>query len=200
MARYRAPGQNRVSSGSPLTRCLSFLIVIILTYDYSEAVLDVVEYRNGNFLISTDPTKLDLAVVYGYLSGSYWAKDIPLALVKKAIEHSLCFGLYDEEGGAQIGFARVISDYATYSYLADVFILEAYRGRGLSKWLMRCILDHPELQLPRTFFLATRDAQGLYSQFGFAAVDAPERFMSRRNHDVFHDGKYVVMTTIEDGE
>jgi N-acetylglutamate synthase-like GNAT family acetyltransferase len=162
--------------------------------------LDIVEYREGNYLISTDTTKLDLAAIHDYLSRSYWAKDIPLALVRKAIEHSLCFGLYDEQSGAQIGFARVISDYATYSYLADVFILEAYRGRGLSKWLMRCILDHPELQLPRTFFLATRDAHGLYSQFGFAHVDAPKRFMSRRNHDVFRDGKYVVMTTIEDDE
>jgi len=159
-----------------------------------------VEYRKDNFLISTDPAKLELAVIHGYLSGSYWAKDIPLALVKKSIEHSLCFGVYDEENGEQIGFARVISDYATYSYLADVFILEPYRGRGLSKWLMRCILDHPELQLPRTFFLATRDAQSLYSQFGFASVDAPERFMSRRNHDVFRDGKYVVMTTMDGDE
>ena len=161
--------------------------------------MEAVEYRKDNFLISTDPARIDLAVVHAYLSRSYWAKGIPLSLVKKSIEHSLCFGVYDEGSGAQVGFARVVSDYATYSYLADVFVLEEYRGRGLSKWLMHCILDHPDLQMPRTFFLATRDAHGLYSQFGFAAVDAPERFMSRRNPNVFRNGEYVVMTTI-DGE
>ncbi len=179
---------------------LCFLLPLYRLIITSEVVLEIVEYRKDTFLISTDPAKLDLAIIHGYLSGSYWAKDIPLVFVEKAIEHSLCFGVYDEENGAQIGFARVISDYATYSYLADVFILEEYRGRGLSKWLMQCILDHPELQWPRTFFLATRDAHGLYSRFGFAPVDAPERFMSRRNPDVFRDGKYVVMTTIEGDE
>jgi GNAT superfamily N-acetyltransferase len=162
--------------------------------------LDIVEYRKDGYLISTDPARLDLELVHGYLSRSYWAKNIPIEFVKKALEHSLCFGVYDVQSGGQVGLARVISDYATYSYLADVFILEAYRGRGLSKWLMQCILDHPALQWPRTFFLATLDAHGLYSRFGFAVVDTPERYMLRRNHDVFRDGAYVVMTTIASGD
>ena len=122
--------------------------------------MEIVEYRmDGSLDQHRSGQSWTWQLVHGYLSRSYWAKDIPLVFVKKAIEHSLCFGVYDEESGAQVGFARVISDYATYSYLADVFILEEYRGRGLSKWLMQCILDHPELQWPRTFFLATRDAQ-----------------------------------------
>jgi GNAT superfamily N-acetyltransferase len=160
--------------------------------------LDIVEHRKDGFLISTDPARLDLEVVHGYLSRAYWSKNISIEFVEKALEHSLCFGMYDEQSGAQVGLARVISDYATYAYLADVFILEEYRGRGLSKWLMQCILDHPELQWPRTFFLATRDAHGLYSNFGFSVVDTPERYMLRRNPSVFRDGEYVVMTTIED--
>ena len=162
--------------------------------------MERVEYRKDGFLVSTDPARIDLAVVHGYLSDSYWARDIPLSLVKKSIENSLCFGVYDEASRAQVGFARVISDYATYAYLADVFILAEYRGRGLSKWLMQCILDHPELQLPRSFYLATRDAHGLYRQFGFVPVESPERYMVRRNPEVFRDGKYVVMTTIEGDE
>jgi GNAT superfamily N-acetyltransferase len=158
--------------------------------------MKIVEDNRDGFVVSTDPARIDLAVVHGYLSESYWARGIPLGLVKKSIENSLCFGVYDEGSGAQVGFARVISDYATFAYLADVFILEEYRGRGLSKWLMQCILDHPDLQLPRSFYLATRDAHGLYSQFGFAPVESPERYMVRRNPGVFRDGKYVVMTTI----
>jgi GNAT superfamily N-acetyltransferase len=158
--------------------------------------MEIVEQSKDGFVVSTDPVRINLEVVHGYLSGSYWARDIPLGLVKKSIENSLCFGVYEEAGGAQVGFARVISDYATYAYLADVFILEEYRGRGLSKWLMECILAHPQLQLPRSFYLATRDAHGLYSQFGFAPVESPERYMVRRNPGVFRDGRYVVMTTI----
>src|SRR5689334_23306049 len=107
--------------------------------------MKIVEQSKDGFLVSTDPARIDLTVVHGYLSESYWATGIPLELVKKAMKNSLCFGVYDEASGAQIGFARVISDYATYAYLADVFILEEHRGRGLSKWLMQCILDHPDL-------------------------------------------------------
>jgi GNAT superfamily N-acetyltransferase len=158
-------------------------------------VLETAEYRRDGYTVSTDPERIDLSVVHGYLARSYWATGIPVALVRKAIENSLCFGIYDEGNAEQVGFARVISDYATYAYLADVFILEEHRGRGLSKWLMECILAHPELQLPRTFFLATKDAHGLYSQFGFIPVEAPERYMVRRNPEVFRDGEYVVMTT-----
>jgi len=160
--------------------------------------LEKIEFRRNGFVISTDPARIDLAVVHSYLARSYWARAIPLELVRKAVENSLCFSVYKEPDWTQVGLARVISDFATYAYLADVFILEEYRGRGLSKWLMECILAHPQLRLPRTFFLATKDAHELYSQFGFIPVEEPGRYMVRRNPAVFRDGEYVVMTTIED--
>ncbi len=158
--------------------------------------MEIVEYRQDGFVISTDRGRIDLGVVHGYLSRSYWAKGIPLGLVEKSVENSLCFGVYEEASGVQIGLARVISDYATFAYLADVFILEECRGRGLSKWLMQCVVEHPELQLVRSFLLATRDAHTLYGKFSFAPLDAPERYMLRRNPAVFRAGEYVVMTTI----
>ncbi len=128
------------------------------------------------FEISTDKSKLNITLIHQYLSvESYWAKNIPLALVQKSIEGSFCFGLYFQE--QQIGFARVITDFAVFGYLADVFILPAYRGRGLSKWLMETIMNHPELQNFRRWMLATRDAQGLYRQFGFVPLPNPERIM-----------------------
>jgi GNAT superfamily N-acetyltransferase len=125
--------------------------------------------------ISTDKSKLDLAVIHEFLSRSYWAAGIPLEVVKKSIEHSLCFGLY--YGSEQVGFARVISDFATFAYLADVFILEAHRGRGLAKRLMGEIMSHPELQGLRKFSLSTKDAHDLYRQFGFAELLRPDRQM-----------------------
>lgn len=129
----------------------------------------------NNIFVSTDKAKLDLAVLHEFLSRSYWAEGIPLEVIKKAVAHSLCFGVYD--GNQQIGFARVVSDFATFAYLADVFILEAYRGRGLSKLLMREIMSHPELQGLRRFTLATKDAHGLYRQFGFAEPLRPNANM-----------------------
>ncbi len=131
---------------------------------------------NNEFIISTDKSKLDIAVVYNYLCNeSYWAKNITIDIVKKSIEKSFCFGLY--QLNTQIGFARVITDYATFGYLADVFIIENYRGKGLSKLLMKSILSHPDLQGLRRWMLATRDAHHLYAQFGFVALDNPKRFM-----------------------
>ena len=126
-------------------------------------------------LVSTDQAKLDLAVIHEFLSRSYWAEGIPLEVMEKSLAHSLCFGVYERD--RQIGFARVISDFATYAYLADVFILESHRGRGLAKLLMREIMSHPELQGLRRFTLATRDAHGLYKQFGFAELARPDRHM-----------------------
>lgn len=150
------------------------------------------EFQNGNFLISTDKTKLQLPVIHAFLSQeSYWAKNIPLEVLHKAIANSLCFGVYDEE--KQIGFARVITDCATFAYLADVFILEEYRGRGLSKWLLSCIVAHPELHGLRRWLLATLDAHGLYEQFGFRALKKPERFMELHNPEVYaqaHTGSH----------
>jgi N-acetylglutamate synthase-like GNAT family acetyltransferase len=129
----------------------------------------------GRFLISTDQTKLDVDVVHNFLTRSYWAAGIPRATVVRAIENSLCFGVYDN--AKQIGFARVISDFATYAYIADVFILEPYRERGLGKELMASIMSHPKLQGLRRWSLGTRDAHGLYAQFGFKPVDNPSPIM-----------------------
>jgi len=143
----------------------------------------VLEHRRGEFLISTERARLDLEVIHGFLTNCYWAKGIPRDVVARSIEHSLCFGLYD--GGAQVGFARVISDFATIAYLGDVFVLEPYRARGLSKWLMECVVRHPALQGLRRWILLTRDAHGLYSQFGFTPLKSPERYMELHRPDVY---------------
>jgi N-acetylglutamate synthase-like GNAT family acetyltransferase len=138
----------------------------------------------GKFLISTDRSKLDVDVIHEFLTRSYWAAGIPRATVARSIENSLCFGVYD--GADQIGFARVISDFATYGYIADVFILEAYRERGLGKELMASIMAHPDLQGLRRWSLGTRDAHGLYAQFGFRTVDNPSPIMMEIvNQDIY---------------
>jgi len=144
----------------------------------------VMEYRRGEFLISTDRERLNLDVVHGFLTNCYWAKGIPRETVARSIEHSLCFGIYDVHG-AQVGFARVVSDFATVAYLGDVFVIESHRGRRLSKWLMQCIVQHPALQNLRRWILLTRDAHALYSQFGFTPVKAPERYMELHRPDVY---------------
>jgi N-acetylglutamate synthase-like GNAT family acetyltransferase len=128
----------------------------------------MVVMETGRFLISTDKSKLDLDVIHEFLSHSYWAAGIPRETVARSIENSLCFGVYDHAN--QIGFARVVTDFATYAYVADVFILEPYRDRGLGKELMASIMTHPRLQGLRRWSLGTRDAQGLYAQFGFKPV------------------------------
>jgi GNAT superfamily N-acetyltransferase len=147
----------------------------------SEAVM---EYRHGEFMISTDRERLDLDVIHGFLTNCYWARGIPREIVARSIEHSLCFGIYGGDS-KQVGFARVVSDFATVAYLGDVFVLESHRGRGLSKWLMDCIVRHPALQNLRRWILLTRDAHGLYSQFGFTPVKAPERYMELHRPDVY---------------
>lgn len=138
----------------------------------------VVEFQRNGYTISTDKSRLDLGVIHGFLSHSYWAEGIPLTIVRKSIDNSLCFGIYRRE--EQVGFARVISDFATYAYLADVFVLETYQGQGLGKWLVQSILSHPELQGLRRWSLATRDAHGLYAQFGFKPLEKPENEMLLR--------------------
>ena len=143
-----------------------------------------VEYQRGEFVVSTDPARLDLDVIHGFLTNCYWAKGIPREVVARSIQHSLCFGVYDGSG-ALVGFARVVSDFATVAYLGDVFVLESHRGRGLSKWMMECIMQHPSLQGLRRWILLTRDAHGLYSQFGFTPVKSAERYMELHRPDVY---------------
>jgi len=140
-------------------------------------------WSRGDFEITTDPERIDLAVVHAFLYDSYWANGIPRETVENSIRNSLCFGLY--RGKQQAGFARVITDRATYAYLADVFVLPEYRGRGLSKWMMECIVTHPHLRGLRRWTLATRDAHGLYQQFGFRLLAAPERWMERHDPEVY---------------
>ena len=132
---------------------------------------DFQEYRLGEYVISTNPEKLEIPVIHNFLRNSYWAKGIPIQLLKKSIDNSLCFGIYFH--GRQVGFARIISDFATYAYLADVFVVEGHRGKGLSKWMMRVIMEFPDLQGLRRFQLATKDAHGLYRKFGFRASENP---------------------------
>ena len=127
--------------------------------------------------ISTDRARMDVAAIHRYLcEESYWAKGIPRDLVKLSIEHSLCAGAFD--GDVQIGFARAVTDYATFAYVADVYVLPEYRGRGISKAIMNAIVAHPDLARLRRWHLVTRDAHGLYEQFGFRALDDPERHMA----------------------
>lgn len=133
------------------------------------------EVKQGEFEISTDLARLQLNEIHGYLSRSYWASGRSLETVRTSTHNSLCFGLY--HGPRQVGFARVISDKATFAYLCDVYVLEDYQGQGLGKWLMSVVVSHPELQNLRRFVLATRDAHGLYEQFGFVSLQNADRWM-----------------------
>jgi GNAT superfamily N-acetyltransferase len=133
------------------------------------------EWTKDDFLISTDKEKIDALYVHQFLSKSYWAENIPLETIRRSIEGSLCFSVVYLNH--QVGFARVITDEATFAYLADVFIDENFRGKGLSKWLMEVIISYPTLQGLRRFMLATRDAHGLYKQFGFEPMKNPDRWM-----------------------
>ena len=131
------------------------------------------------FEISTDPARLDIATMHCFLRESYWAEGRPRTVVERSIENSLCFGVYLE--GRQVAFARVVSDRAVFAYLMDVFVVPEFQGRGISKALMRAVLDHPELQGLRMFLLGTRDAHGLYEQFGFEPLAYPDRWMAIQN-------------------
>lgn len=142
-------------------------------------------WERGEYAISTARARLDVAVIHDFLHNSYWAAGISRAVVERSIEHSLPFGVY--QGTRQVGFARVISDYATFAYMSDVFILEEYRGRGLGKWLMETIVGHPALQGLRRWILLTRDAHGLYRKVGFTPAHSPERLMERYFADVYRN-------------
>jgi N-acetylglutamate synthase-like GNAT family acetyltransferase len=140
--------------------------------------------KKGKYSISTNPKRLDLDAIHGFLSRSFWAEGIPKKLVAKSIRNSLCFGLFHDR--AQIGFARVVTDRATFAYLCDVYILETHRGKGLSKWLIEAVMAHPDLQGLRRFQLVTRDAHGLYTRFEFRAPEHPDRHM-----EIFRHGMYM---------
>lgn len=133
--------------------------------------------------ISTDPERVDVPAVHSFLTASYWAQGIPLSAVERSIRNSICFGVF--RGHEQVGFARVITDRATFAYLADVYVLPAFRGRGFAKWLMTCVLAHPDLQGLRRWCLVTRDAHGLYQAFGFEPLRTPERWMERHDPEVY---------------
>ena len=158
--------------------------------------MKVYENERDPFFISTDKNKLNVPFIHNYLSTeTYWAKNIPVNVVEKSIAGSCCFGLYTKENISiaeekistvrQIGFARVVTDYATFAYLADVFIVENFRGKGLSKRLMEAIINYPDLQGLRRWMLATKDAHDLYAQFGFLPLDKPERIMGFKSFEEY---------------
>lgn len=136
------------------------------------------EIRKDNFTISSDKEKLDLEVISKFLNSSYWAKDRPIDVIINSIKNSLCFGVYD--GDRQIGFARFVTDYATFAWLADVFILDSYQGKGLGKWLMDTIHEHPDLSTVHYWILFTNDAHGLYARYGYETLPNPEYLMKRK--------------------
>ncbi|HEV8001841.1 MAG TPA: GNAT family N-acetyltransferase [Planctomycetaceae bacterium] len=143
--------------------------------------------RRGSYFISTDRALLDVSLIHAFLSEqSYWAPGIPREVVERSLDNSLCFGVYDE--GRQVGFARVVTDRSTFAWLADVFVIDAHRGRGLGKWLIESLLTHPDLQGLRRILLGTRDAHGLYAQYGFKPLTDPTRFQEIHRSNVYLDG------------
>jgi GNAT superfamily N-acetyltransferase len=142
----------------------------------------VVEVR-GEYLLSSDPARLDLAAIHRYLSASYWSPGLPFEVLRRAVAGSICFGVYC--GSEQVGFARVVTDRATFAYLCDVYVLDAHRGRGLGRWLAEAASIHPDLQGLRRWVLVTRDAHGLYERFGFRPLARPDRYMELHRPDVY---------------
>jgi len=154
--------------------------VTVLEQGDDDAPIEVVR---GAYVVSTDKARIDVAAVHAFLSSTYWSPGIPIETVRRAIAGSLCFGIY--HGAEQVGFARVITDRATYAYLSDVFVLDAHRGRGLATWMMEVIMAHAALQGLRRFALSTRDAHALYDQFGFVTVANPDRQMEILRRDIY---------------
>ncbi|MBL8090618.1 MAG: GNAT family N-acetyltransferase [Anaerolineales bacterium] len=143
------------------------------------------EWKQDNYLISDDDAILDVDTICDFLSQAYWANKRPRDVIERSLQHSLNFGVYDQQNRQkQIGFARVVTDYSTFAYLCDVVIHEDYRGRALGKWMMECVMAHPELQNLKRWCLLTKDAHGLYKQFGFRELDDPSRWMEIINSDL----------------
>ena len=146
-------------------------------------------WESGDYQISTDRARLNIDLIHDFLSNSsYWATGRSLEVVERSIANSLCFGIY--QGDDQVGFARVVTDYATFAWIADVFVLPEHRGRGLSKWLMKVMLAHPQLQGFRRWVLSTKDAHDVYERFGFIKLHRPERWMERRDPNMKESPDY----------
>lgn len=139
--------------------------------------------RAMDYEISTDKARFDVEAIHAFLARTYWSPGVPRTVVERAIEHSLCFGVFHD--GVQVGFARAVTDRATFAYLSDVYLLEAHRGRGVARRLVAAIMAHPDLQGLRRIMLATRDAHGLYAKFGFRPLAAPDRMMEVHRPDVY---------------
>ena len=150
----------------------------------------IVEQFSGEYFISSDSKKLDIPFVHQWLANeSYWCRGIPRSVLERAIDHSLCFGVYHQDG-EQVGFGRVVTDYTTFAWVTDVFIIEAHRGKGLSIILMKCILEHPELKLLRRWLLGTDLAHSLYRKLGFEDLDHPENFLTLHRSEMYTSGKF----------
>ncbi|MES2797644.1 MAG: GNAT family N-acetyltransferase, partial [Bacteroidota bacterium] len=146
--------------------------------------METITVAKGEFILSTEKAKMDLPIIHHYLANqSYWAQNIPIETVQLAIENSLNFGIF--HNNKQIGYARIVSDFATVAYLGDVFILPTYRGLGLSKWMIENIMLHPNLQGLRRWILLTADAHDLYKKFGWSCIAIPERWMDKHNPNVY---------------
>jgi GNAT superfamily N-acetyltransferase len=159
--------------------------MILLRFGAGGQAVDdpVIEVERDRYRISTDRSRLDLSAMHRFLGNAYWSPGLPLDVLRRAVAGSVCFGLYD--GMAQVGFARVITDCATFAYLCDVYVLEESRGRGLGRWLMEVVAGHPCLQGLRRFLLVTRDAHALYERYGFHPLARPERYMEIHRPDVY---------------
>ena len=143
------------------------------------------EWQRYEYRVSTDPALLQPAVIHGFLRQCYWARDIPADLLVRAMENSLCFGLY--QGERQIGLTRIITDSATFAYVSDVFVLAEFQGQGLGLWLMSCVLAHPDLQGLRRILLSTLDAHDLYRKLGFGELKYPERMLEIFHEEIYRD-------------
>ena len=140
-------------------------------------------WKQNNLIVTTDPGRQDVDAIHAFLTHAYWCEGIPRETVERAVKHSLCFGLFDD--AAQVGLARVVTDSATFAYLCDVYVLESHRGHGLGKWLVECVMAHPQLQGLRRFNLATRDAHQLYARFGFQPLREPATQLERHKPDIY---------------
>lgn len=141
------------------------------------------KWHKDAYLISDNPEDLDYDVIHRFLSQSYWAEKIPRNIVEELCKNSLCFGIYLD--GGQVGFGRLITDYATFAFVSDVFVLEEHRNRGLADWMLVCMKEHPRMQGLRRWMLATKDAHALYSKHGFVPMKNPDWFMEKAKPDIY---------------